>query len=162
MLLVTDIFMNPSLPIIKQHQRDHLFQSHAATRWWIYSLFKGLQSSTLQGIAYFESKSYTLRFTRSHSKATCSLLSTQQQRQKNMSAHGTLTESTEGMRGQGCRIQREHPGGGPVREPSPKCTVGFYFMRRYWEWLGAFLAAPRLKNPGWKAVHDLMITNKLL
>lgn len=64
--------MNSRLPIIKQRQRDHLFQSHAATQWWIYSLFKGLWSSPLQGTASFERKSYTLPFTQSHSEATCS------------------------------------------------------------------------------------------
>lgn len=151
--------MNSRLPIIKQHQRDYLFQIHVATRWSIYSLFKFCGHCHYK-VWPLSSANHTLFNLHDHTVKP--LLSTPQQRQKNMTAHGTLTESTEGTRGQGCRKQREHPGGGPVRESPTKCTVGFYFLWRYWEWLRAFLTARRLKDPGWKAVCDLMITNKLL
>lgn len=145
--------MSSRLPIIKQRQRDHLFQSHGAARWWIYSLFKGLWLSPLQGIVSFERKSYTLRFTRSPSEATCSLLAKPQQRQKNMTSHGTLTESTEGTgRGEmGMQDTTRRPRQWPCQRASHQMLWGLLFRVKVLRMTCGLLRSSKIEGPRLKS-----------
>lgn len=143
--------MNSRLPIIKQRQRDHLFQSHAATRWWFYSLFRGLWSSPLQGTASFERKSYTLPFTQSHSETTCSTAIHATTETEKHDCPRNTNRIYRGDEGPGMQDTGRRPRWGPCQRASHQMHCGLLFpvkeLRMTWGLPGSSkIEEPRLKS----------------